>query len=244
MALPILPAPIIAIFIKKEKIVRLKKIVILIKGMIDNWDEYYKNAQARGINHVWGSEAEDIIKKASKYLPKKAKILELAAGEGKDSIYLAKKGFQVTAVDISKEAISRLEINAKKAHVEDNIRLIQSNLLDFESTEKFDVVIIISALHIFNKEEIKKVFEKINSLTKDNGYNIIQTMNVDDPKYSRENDDYYFFEKGELLNCYGAWKIIFYSELITEPEYHLDKTKEHVHGVSQIVARKEKNQNI
>lgn len=53
------------------------------------------------------------------------KILEIGVGMGGDSIFLAKKGAHVSAVDFTREALDRLSTNAKKAGVD--IELIQAD---------------------------------------------------------------------------------------------------------------------
>ena len=65
-------------------------------------------------------QTSDFAEECIEYLPKNGKILELGCGIGKDPIYLAKKGFNITALDFSQEAIKK----AKKERVK-NIKCIQ-----------------------------------------------------------------------------------------------------------------------
>ncbi len=49
-------------------------------------------------------------------LPKDAKILDLACGNGRHSVLFAKKGFSVTGIDLSKYLISKAEERRKKEY--------------------------------------------------------------------------------------------------------------------------------
>lgn len=61
--------------------------------------------------------------------PKKgAKLIELGSGYGRFVLPLLKLGFKVTAVDISAEALSALEREAKKNKLEKKLELLNSDL--------------------------------------------------------------------------------------------------------------------
>ena len=64
----------------------------------------------------------------------KGKILDVGCGAGSHSLYLQEKGFDVTSIDISPNAIKACELRGLK-----NARV--QNVLDLEN-EKFDTIII------------------------------------------------------------------------------------------------------
>lgn len=72
-------------------------------------------------------------------LPVGSSILDVACGTGRHSIELAKRGYQVTGVDIS----SGMLFEAKKAAAESNVNVewIQSDAVNFTSIKPFDGVI-------------------------------------------------------------------------------------------------------
>ena len=69
------------------------------------------------------------------------KILDLGTGSGCISITLAKNlpNAKVFALDISKEVLDTARFNAKKNNVE--INFINSNMLEWESTQQFDIIV-------------------------------------------------------------------------------------------------------
>lgn len=83
-------------------------------------------------DYVYGTEANDFLKENVQHLPK-GKILSLAEGEGRNAVFLAKLGYQVTAVDSSIVGINKAKQLAQLNKV--NIEFIHSDLADFKLGE-------------------------------------------------------------------------------------------------------------
>lgn len=67
--------------------------------------------------------------------------LDLGCGEGGDALWLAQRGWHVTGVDISHNAIERGRRAADDAGVSrDRLRFVAADLSEFESTQSFDLV--------------------------------------------------------------------------------------------------------
>lgn len=142
-----------------------------------------------------------LLVKAQKLV--KGKALDLGAGEGFDSLFLACKGFQVTAVEISEDfckEITLMEIQ--------NIKVITQDIKDFKFEESYDLINCSFVLH-FLKDSAKLVLKRIQENTAEKGVNvIIAFLN----KGGFRNIDEGFFESGELKKLYHGWEEIVYSE--------------------------------
>lgn len=68
------------------------------------------------------------------------RALELGCGEGGDAIWLAGRGWQVTAVDISSIAVARGEQRAVAEGVDDRLRWIVADLHHWTPTGEYDLV--------------------------------------------------------------------------------------------------------
>ncbi|MFH1239590.1 MAG: HemK2/MTQ2 family protein methyltransferase [Candidatus Diapherotrites archaeon] len=66
--------------------------------------------------------------------------LDMGTGSGIQSIILAKKGFDVTAVDVNARALDNVDINAEAFGFEEKIHVLKSDLFENVSG-KFDVII-------------------------------------------------------------------------------------------------------
>ena len=63
---------------------------------------------------------------------KPCKALDIACGDGRNALYLAEKGFQVTGVDFSASALSRLQTFAQERRL-----VVETALTDLSSEEAF-----------------------------------------------------------------------------------------------------------
>lgn len=84
---------------------------------------------------------EEVIEIAKKINAKK--ILDLCTGSGAIAISLAKyiENSQITAIDISKEALNIAERNAKSNGVDKQIAFLPSDLFDEIPKEKYDMIV-------------------------------------------------------------------------------------------------------
>ena len=127
----------------------------------------------------------------------KGKVLDVGCGAGSHSLYLQNdKGLEVISIDISEKAIKTCELRGLK-----NSK--KMNVLDFESTEKFDTIILLmNGTGIFGKmNQISNYLQKLNSLLNDGGQILIDSSDLiymydqdEDGSYQVPADYYY----GEL----------------------------------------------
>lgn len=128
--------------------------------------EAFKNTQ---------EEVKFIIKTLN--LPKGAKILDLACGQGRHTIGLAKRGYEVIGLDLNNDLLNVAKKDAKKEKVK--LRLIQGDMRGKFFKNEFDAVInLFSSFGYFeNEQENIKVLENINKSLKSNGKFLIDLLN-------------------------------------------------------------------
>ena len=123
------------------------------------------------------------------------KILDIGCGAGSHSLHLQENSFDVTAIDISENAIKACQLRGlKNAKVQ--------NLLDIED-EKFDTILLLmNGTGIFGTlNETSKYLQKLKSLLNPNGQILIDSSDIiymfdedDDGSYLVPANQYY----GEL----------------------------------------------
>ena len=66
-------------------------------------------------------------------------ILEFGPGWGNTTMHLAQAGFKVTAVDVFEGFVRLIKYRAEQLKVD--IEVVQSDMLDYSSSKKFDVIL-------------------------------------------------------------------------------------------------------
>lgn len=97
---------------------------------------------------------KELIYLINKEKIKPCKVLDVGCGESYYSIYLASKGFKVTAIDNSRKALKYARQHAKKAKVKCRFILMNyknKNLNKFK--EKFDFIFDWRFLHLIINEK-------------------------------------------------------------------------------------------
>ncbi|MGE5182458.1 MAG: class I SAM-dependent methyltransferase [Acidobacteriota bacterium] len=88
------------------------------------WDERY-----RGDGYVYGTEPNDFLREQLARIPK-GSVLCLAEGEGRNAVFLASHGYEVTGVDFSAEGLRKAARLARERGVD--VTLIEADLASFE----------------------------------------------------------------------------------------------------------------
>ena len=103
----------------------------------DNSEEGYLIAQKQTLEQRTQVEAEGIIHLLG--LRGEERILDVPSGYGRHSIALAKKGFNVTGIELNTVHLSEAIKNAQIVQVNPNF--IKGNMIDISHREEFDAVI-------------------------------------------------------------------------------------------------------
>ncbi len=101
---------------------------------VEFWQERY-----RGEAPVWSGRANAVLVDVASDLPP-GRAVDLGCGEGGDALWLASRGWQVTAVDIASNALDRGRASAEAAGVAGRIEWVQRDLSDWSPGPDFDLV--------------------------------------------------------------------------------------------------------
>ncbi|OIR07016.1 ubiquinone biosynthesis O-methyltransferase [mine drainage metagenome] len=106
-------------------------------------------------------------KELTKIIKPNQKILDLCCGNGIHTLFIAKLGAEVTAVDIAENSIKLAEIRAKNAGIQ-NIKFITSDVekLALGEEDKFDVITCVGSLSYL---ELEPFINNIKTLLKKEG---------------------------------------------------------------------------
>lgn len=133
-----------------------------------SWDEFYDKRKYPA-NFIVQNDVpdENLVEFMSKGLPITNSI-EFGCGEGRNAIYMAKKGISVTAIDISETAIENAKRIAVDKGVSVNFRC--QNVLKGGIDDKYDFVYDSGMLHHLPPHRRITYIELIKSILKPDGY--------------------------------------------------------------------------
>ena len=198
------------------------------------WEERYKETE-----FVYGKEPNVFFEKWIKKL-KPGSVLMPADGEGRNGVFAAKLGWEVTSFDLSEEGkLKTLEL-AKENQV--SVKYIVGDLdeLQFEK-ESFDGMGLIYA-H-FAPEKKAALHKKLDQFIKPGGIIIFEAFgkkhldfNEIDPKVGGPRDLHMLFSTAEIKSDFENYDIL----LLEEKEISLKEGKYHIGrgSVIRFVGRK------
>jgi tellurite methyltransferase len=164
------------------------------------------------------------------------RVLDLGAGEGSDSIRLARLGYQVDAVEISSVAAGKIKCFADEAGVQVNV--IIEDICEFAPTRSYDVIICNGVLHYVEDKET--AVRNMQASTNDGGINVISlwSSHTPVPEFHRSIPVYCDDEDGIVTKLYQGWRIeLLYFERNKIETAH-PGAPEHRHSHIKLIARK------
>jgi SAM-dependent methyltransferase len=151
-------------------------------------------------------------------IKKDAKILDLCCGTGRHSLELARRGYDVVGVDITKEY---LEIARKQAHSEGlNINFVRNDMRRFCQIEAFDAVInMYTAFGYFEDiADDKRVLDNVYCSLRKGGKMLIDIIgkeivakNFIEREWHKSNDNIFLRESKISRNwswCENKWMML------------------------------------
>lgn len=146
---------------------------------------------------------------------KDGSVLDLASGDGRNSIFLAKSDFKVTAIDFSDQALKRLENFSHMEKVEVKKKVVDvENEVELLALGKFDNIII------SKYKPNEKIFKMLPRLLNENGKIVFVTFNYKQAEatgFPRK----YCLEENEFKSISDKLELI-KLEVLEEHDNHFD----------------------
>ena len=184
--------------------------------MKDFWNERFGSE-----DYAYGTEPNEFYKEQLNQITP-GKILFPAEGEGRNAVYAATKGWQVTAFDPSIEGKRKAEQLAKKNQVSINYLIDNYDFVDFPK-ESFDCVVLIFAhMHPMKRKEYH---QKLISFLKPGGILILEGFSKKQIKNNTggPRDIDMLFSKNELESDFNSFSELVLTEtdtILNEGPFH------------------------
>jgi len=185
--------------------------------------------------YIWGTRASALARRVSALLPAGARVLDLGCGEGRDSVFFAERGFDVTGVDIARSGLSKAERLASGRGV--RVHWVRGDIGAPDARRLvvglFDLVYSCGAIHYVPRALRTRLFARLRTHTREHGLHA-HVVFTDRAVYVEKGEQIDYFAPGELAGLFADWPILAREQRLIRCGQ--DGTV-HCHSVEQLVAR-------
>lgn len=199
---------------------------------------------------------DPLVKKALRFIKgsRRKKLLDVGCGEGADSVFYAKHGYRVTAIDRNETYLNRFRAY-RTDHKLSSLRIRMCDATAHRYPRNaYDVISCILVLCCMKRTEFDAMLTPMKRSVKPGGFIVMSSRNYLDP----ELNDYmhtqkmiepntfrhkegcckfvYFIEKGRLREVFSDFEILYYYEGYAPCKYNQHPK----HGDSYIICRRKK----
>ena len=198
-------------------------------GAFSSEVSYYEE-NYRKDEYYWGVEPSSMCLKVLELLPpiRPLRLLDIGCGEGKDAVFFARCGYEVSAFDISEAGLEKTRRLAEKARV--HVRVFRANIWDYRLDEKYDVLFSSGVLHYIKPELRDEIMSNYKSHVNENGLAALQVFVekpfIPAPPEKEENS--HNWKSGQLFAYFHDWYVEHCAELVFDcnssgvPHCHAD----------------------
>lgn len=186
----------------------------------DFWNQVYADPE-----YVYGEAPNELVSEAIAWcaLAPGASAIELAAGEGRNAVFLAGQGLRVTAVDVSQTGLDKLAALAarRKVHVE----TICADALSFPEKREFDLVV--TTFFHATEADRARLYRKASALLAPRGWLIAEWFHPDQRLKGYTSggppDATWMPTVPELERAFYGWRVL----RLLEMERELNESERH-----------------
>ncbi|MBI4465409.1 MAG: class I SAM-dependent methyltransferase [Acidobacteria bacterium] len=181
-----------------------------------NWDERFRG----GDHATW--EPDPFLGQLEEYadlLPVGRRALDVACGAGRNSVWLAEHGWEVTACDISLEGLRRTQELARQRGVHVKLFCYDLETISLPS-QHFDLIVCFFYLQ-------RELFPILKTALRPGGLIVYRTYTLDQQRFpGRPRHPLHLLQHQELLEAFRDFRILYYQEVVKD------------RGVAQLIAQK------
>ena len=177
--------------------------VLLKKPEPPDWEDRYRQA-----GYWCGPEPVEFLREHLADLPRGA-ALDLAMGEGRNALFLARNGFAVTGVEKSPTAIGKAQARAREEGF--TLTTVEADLEKSPlPAGPFDVVLCFYYLQ-------RSLWPALEGLLKPGGALLMETYTIEQLQFSQgPRNPAHLLQPNELYRAFRHWRVAHYREIIRE----------------------------
>jgi cyclopropane fatty-acyl-phospholipid synthase-like methyltransferase len=208
------------------------------------YDERYKKTE-----DYFGPGAAPLLRKYHHLISKASPVLDIGAGQGRNTLFLARNRFMVDAIDPSKVAIDTIDEIVAKERIP-----VRTYCCGWESfvpeADSYSGILIFGLLQILSRESIDLLLQKVKAWTDKRSVVFVTAFTTADSLYperlqkwkkigktsfaDKDGTVETYLELDEILNLFSDFKVIHHWEGMSPKHRHGDGPPEQ-HGMVEAV---------
>ncbi len=197
----------------------------------------YEDAYRITKDYYWGTVPNAICYRVLETMPpdRRLRLLDIGCGEGRDSVFFARNGYDVTAFDISEAGVEKTRKLAVAAGVP--LRVFRADIRDFRLEEPFDILFSSGVFNYIPPDLRQEILGNYREHTRPGGLHVFNAF-VEKPFIGpppEKEDNAHPWYSGELIRHYRDWQIHESNEIIFDCN---SMGIPHQHAMVQMIAEK------
>ncbi len=181
----------------------------------------------RKTDHYFGADPDPLLVRFYSLLERRHRVLDMGAGQGRHTFFLARSGFEVDAVDVSAEAVKAVTATAAREGLP--VRAYHSGFdRFFPRSDRYGGVLLFGLLQTLAWDQIDFLIEMVRLWCAAGGLIFVTAWNTTDPSYeecratwktlgrnsfrAKSGEIRTFFSPGEILKVFPDFDVIHHWE--------------------------------
>lgn len=203
------------------------------KNLVPFWEKAYQEDDTI----AFSSQPNITITEFEHLINTQSNVLDVGCGEGQNAIYLAQKGYNVDAFDLSEYGIAKLKHKCELSNTQ--VNAFVANLTTYQFKQHYDMILCFGTLHFVDKNDWKSFINNAKEYTNIGGIHIIQIFTDAVPA----SEDIAPFAIGlakneEIKELHTDWDVLQFKSYVFKDEH--PNFPKHLHASNKIVARRMK----
>lgn len=129
--------------------------------LLETWDADYQGSKPP----AWdiGRPADELQRIVNDAMLRKCRAVDLCCGSGSDAIFLASRGFEVTAIDVAPTALAHARQKADRAKV--TVQWLLADVLNPPALKPFDFIYDRGCYHVVRDQNLAAYLETVRRLS-------------------------------------------------------------------------------
>jgi len=166
--------------------------------------------------YYWGVAPARMCHQVMQLLPpvRPLRVLDIGCGEGKDAVFFARNGYEVSAFDLAESGLEKGRRLADACGVE--VNFFQADVMTYRPTKTFDIIYSSGVLHYIPDNLRSGIIAAYQDVTAPGGLNALNVFveKTFIPAAPDEEIEAHLWRSGELAMLYANWKFHRFDEEI------------------------------